>query len=71
MNKIIIDFIEDHARQEANHEKKNLESVVPLMQIRIKQISGSMMIKHLSHLDILYLQTRPLTMSFVYVNQII
>jgi hypothetical protein len=49
----------------------NLESVVPLMQIRIKQISGSMMIKHLSHLDILYLQTRPLTMSFVYVNQII
>ena len=54
-----MDSVEDHARQEANHEKKNLdsfsdwvESVMSLMQIRIKQISGSMMTKHLSHLHV-------------------
>jgi hypothetical protein len=47
-----MDSVEDHARQEANHEKKNLESVMSLMQIRIKQLSESMMIKHLSHLHV-------------------
>ena len=52
-----MDSVKDYARQWAKHEKEDfdtssdwMKSVMSLMQIRIKQLSGSMIAKHLFHL---------------------